>query len=850
MYKFTLKHRDSSSQNLINPYEMHQGYLPDADTQLSGYDHTSLIDVTPGGYSYFEQDGNYNYSNRRVTFYDSYGQIVQDAVGFDQVLTIPVGVTAIRLAIQSNENGLDAEKACLVAGFGGGYSPYFTSRDVNPIYSSQKLEYGKESNYEFYRRKLKGQLTLLKDDYDYINGLDLDTEFFLEVINDSIDFDKYIGYFFKTDCKFNADDRIVKFSTSTLDDYGKVLAGLQKTYNLVDLVPSTESVTLTRRPMIQFYTLGDRVVTNVLGSSSWEQEIQIDPVFNGNDMSDYKFTLSYAAKLIPLSAASGLSTDVTGDYDFSNVNTNGLYELMVSGGSSLFTYIFYIRRVSDNVILYQTDETDYYYSGLHLIPFNGVNGETGSFYFVRYEVYTRFLVYEGFANPNDSYIEESFPDSDIVANSSNYTRVYNDSTVSYGSFEISEDSLSVPTSLGRIPDDAPNGGRYYKELPTDFSQSPILKPVPIERSGWKAVSLWFKPNFLFDADLGFRGTDVPLKDAYPLHSVIQNLLSAIGSDVSFLPDTEHSEFLFAQTNPLGQFEYSGSYNSFNADTIGNLDYFITPKSNLININYDQAAKKGDITLKMVLDMLKFAFKVHWHIDNKKLRLEHISWYQKGGTYGSEPLIGSDLTVLQNVKNNKSWDFAQNKFEYDKEAMPERFEFDWMDGVSSNFEGFDIEILSNFTQEGKIENYNLSPFTTDVDFIIGSPESISKDGFVLLGAVKESEGFRLPIVRSFEYGSGTTSLLQNGFLSFPYLHSKYHTSDLPSNRVKINGNDVTLLTNVTKQKKQKVKYPLVNTINPYKLVKTGLGNGRIEKLTVNLESNVVDGTLKHDTDGNT
>jgi hypothetical protein len=323
----------------------------------------------------------------------------------------------------------------------------------------------------------------------------------------------------------------------------------------------------------------------------------------------------------------------------------------------------------------------------------------------------------------------------------------------------------------------------------------------------------------------------------------------MGANVSFLKDTNHSEFFYAATNPLGGFAYMGTYSlSSNPDYIGNLDYFITPKSNLVNANYDQPARKAELSLQQIFKMLSDVFKVHWHIDNGRLRLEHVSWYQKGGTYSFTPVVGSDLTTLQNIKVHKSWDYLQNNFEYDKEAMAERYEYGWMDDVSPIFEGNPINIISNFTQEGKIEDASNGRFTSDVDYVQSNPQEISKDGFMLLGAVNESGTYKIPYMRWYN-GDNKQFMLQNGFLSWSYLHSKYHTSDLPSDQVNINGQDVTLYQNITKQKKQKVKFPLVDTFNPYQLIRTGIGNGKIQKISVDLESNMVDGDLKHDTDGN-
>lgn len=862
MYKFILKHKNTSGRNLIDPFKIRQGDSPNLDATLLNKDHVSRLEVSTGTYTYSEKDV-VSVGARYLVLYDYFGQIFDDRFFVTgSTITIPSGVAAIDLPVASNESGTPIENVCFARGSAIEYEPYYTSREVQAIYKSLKLEYDKSGTGEYYRRKLKGTLTLQNKDYTYIDNLAFDTKMYLQIEDSQNIIEKYIGYFFKTDCKFNADNLTVQVKTEVLDDYEKVLAGMQRNYNILELNPELESVEITRRPIIQVYIPGDSVITNILGGTYWEQELQVDPVFNdGTLVNTYKFYNTQNIRTLPASAASGLSTDVTGTYGDDRINSNGLYQLIEinTGGRFWYGKRFQIQRVSDGAILYQTETTDWRNTSVNTLLFTGVsrqepdgNGgtttitETGSFYFTEYRIYVRYYldIFQT-SSGTDTY---AIPGNDIVSNNANYKRVigYNLGTsrfLAYDSF------LTIPTIYGRVPDDAPDGGKYYRGLQLLASTGIDREPIPISSSNWRSVSLWF----LTDDSVQFTefgdGLKFNLRDAFPLASVIQNLLSEMGANVSFLKDTNHSEFFYAATNPLGGFSYMGTYSFFNnPDYVGNLDYFITPKSNIVNANYDQPARKAELSLQQIFKMLSDVFKVHWHIDNGRLRLEHISWYQKGGTYSFTPIIGSDLTTLQNIKVHKSWDYLQNNFEYDKEAMAERYEYGWMDDVSPVFEGNPINIISNFTQEGKIEDASNGRFTTDVDFVQSNPQEISKDGFMLLGAINESGTYKIPYMRWYN-GDSKQFMLQNGFLSWSYLHSKYHVSDLPSDEVNINGRDVTLFQNITKQKKQKVKFPLVGTFNPYQLVNTGIGAGKIQKISVDLESNMANGDLKHDTDGN-
>jgi hypothetical protein len=356
MYKFILKHRIGSGKNLIDPYKIRQGYLPDASGSLSGYDHTEQISVSPGVYTYSES-GTIAYQNRHATLFDYWGQIVDDDFTFNTEITIPSGVYGIKLAFQANENGLETANVCFARFSGTLYEPFYTSREVYPIYKSLKLEYAKAGTGEYYRRKLKGNLTLQKDDYNYVGALSFDTEMFLEIDDSQNILEKYIGYFFKTDCNFNDDDLTVKVQTKVLDDYEKVLGGIQNTYNLLELSPEIEAVQVNRRPIIQVYIPGDTVITNILGGTYWEQELQVDPLFDHNTLvNTYKFFNTENIRTIPSSAAPGLSTDVTGTYDDNRLNANGLYRLIEETDAffNIVRYRYKIQRVSDDVILYPT----------------------------------------------------------------------------------------------------------------------------------------------------------------------------------------------------------------------------------------------------------------------------------------------------------------------------------------------------------------------------------------------------------------------------------------------------------------------------------------------------------------
>ena len=127
----------------------------------------------------------------------------------------------------------------------------------------------------------------------------------------------------------------------------------------------------------------------------------------------------------------------------------------------------------------------------------------------------------------------------------------------------------------------------------------------------------------------------------------------------------------------------------------------------------------------------------------------------------------------------------------------------------------------------------------------NPNSISEDGFVLMAATLPSANNYVLPYETFII-DGASLRAQNAYLSWIYLHENFWTYDLPAKKVTINNQDMTL-THVSRKKKQKVKFPTLEELNTKKLVKTYLGNGQIEKITVNLSSRINEVTLKYDTE---
>lgn len=807
------------------------------------------------------------------------------------------------------------------------------TRQAFPVYKDDlAIDYALEQNQEFYRGKLSGKLTFQKDDYLFILSKAFDTQFDVVI---SISYDGgqtwavyWSGQFWKTDCQFNEDDQTAIVTPNVNDRYNAVLAGMDKEYNLIDLAPVIQPVKLDKRPMIQVYVPGQTVIGCFLSGMWWEQEcesvLETDTVeIEGRTYPaleyKYHFAKNKTQRVVDVLEKGSLDIpDVftgeavvqTNAYEF----TKGAYKFKYVVGSDVFSW--QIVRISDDTILWFVNQ-----STVPAIPYEltlGPNTDAGvsgnvKIYIHDISVYARYVTDVEQAFGMNTY---PIPGDDIVENNRNYSRVidyYFPNTI-----WVSDSLTTTPTKWGIY-----QPGLYY-----DAGISPSLgygDVYPIARAAWSRISFWFIFDvYDWDAEQYWR-KEYTLKDAFPIWSVISVLLAKVAPGITHDGTSNYSQFLY-DTNPITDIDQR---------------LFITPKSNVIASGYDQPAQKAPITLKRVTDMLRDCFRCYWFIDEQnRFRIEHISYFMRGGTYTGQPVVGIDLTQHIVTRNGKPWSYARNQYKFDKPEMAARYQFGWMDDVTELFDGYPIDIISKYVNPDNIEQIDVSQFTSDVDYILLNPGAVSKDGFVLLGATKKnlitpetsfgqtpifktvnnmrvggsiyikfeanspvagtrlaisfvdenqqsisifqngiipvgqnifevsaivpvgasgllftSNGtvgvkiisvtneFELPYV-NFEF-DGIDHILQNAWVAFAFLQ-QYYMFDMPARNVEINGVE-QWVRGIKKLKTQTIKFPVLTEPDMFNLIKTGLGNGTIQKMSVNLSSRNANTTLKYDTE---
>jgi hypothetical protein len=718
-----------------------------------------------------------------------------------------------------------------------------TKQTVCPNYKDDlTLDYELETKQRFYRAKLSGKINFVRADYDIINNAPFDSEFFL-YIEKSDDWGQtynqyYKAKFMKTDCTFNDDDKLVTVQPETIDQYNDVLAGLEKEYNLIELAPQIEFLTIRKRPLIQIYVPGDSIVSCFLGGTNWEQDANATTDQNAL-IQTYHFALCNILKEIQITShgspavISGLYTGRMATGASANVFEGKLYpELNVNyyiyitqqriDGLPFGAVVVEIRKQSDDTAMFRyikstTSPFDTLEFDLTAVEGSGATG-TMHADMKSYNIYARYLVDVDKIDDLDTYPLSS---DDIVDNNRNYRRA-----IGYAidvAF-ISNNFSDTPTEWGLA-----DSGKYFEPPYSIYGQT----FYPIARSTWRYASLWFG-FYLMDWILEKKARKAyTLRDAFTLSSCINVLLKEFAPRVTHEATPEYSQFLYNKNNPI-------SGQSFKL--------LISQKSNIINGEYKTPAQKAPITLQQIMTMLRDIYKCYWYIEDGKFKIEQVSWFRNGGSYGYNPIIDYDLTQLESVRNGKKLAFATSEYSFDKVEMPERYQFEWMDDVTTPFEGLPIEITSKYVTAGKIEEINISNFTSDIDLMLLNPGAISADGFALFAAVTPSGGGQLELPFTRQTVENVEYYLQNGYLAFINIQPTYWVYDMPARNFKINNAQRYAMGGIERKKKQTLKFPAGATDpNPMQLVKTYIGNGQVDKLSVNLCSRNIKATLKYDTE---
>ena len=364
-------------------------------------------------------------------------------------------------------------------------------------------------------------------------------------------------------------------------------------------------------------------------------------------------------------------------------------------------------------------------------------------------------------------------------------------------------------------------------------------PVPISRSSWANTSIWaIIPDEWSSFESQFR-TQFTLKDAFSLADTIKALLHKIDPLVKFEATAEYSRFFYEGDTSTPIIPFDGS-------RIGYVP-FIAPKSNVLKGNYDQAAQKAEITFEQLMNMLRDCFRCYWYIDDSnRLRIEHVSYFMKGLSYTS-PGLQFDLTKKYDKFNKKTVLYAQEATSYSKDDLNSRYEFSWMDDSTDTFEDMEIDVKSLYIQSDKTEEVNSEAFSTDIDLMLYAPDKFSEDGFALMMADKNTG--RVPIaavsgLRDDEYIYTYSVTPQNYLCSWLYL-ARYYMLDMPAYHIEYTrapSADAYRVTGIKQCMQQDIEFQTDEKIDLNKAIKTSVGTGIIDSLSVNIDTHLISATL--------
>lgn len=813
--------------------------------------------------------------------------------------------------------------------------------EATPIYGDNiTLEYEKNPDSQYFRKKINGDFTFCRDDYDSIMSKPFDFTHHVFISKYEVETNKYGAYargkFARTDCTINEVEKTLKTSFDNDDEYVDITSGLDNEYDLVKLDVAKNNVMLYRRPMLQIYAVGESIINCFYDRTMFETDFAATT--NISELNRWHFSMNMFAMDFEVSEAHILPALFNGKYTGTLTQESGVQwkgEFFNQANSKLV----FVAKFDTNGDIYYTIDLQYYDEdlGRYVSQYvadvvkvqNGIqNVQLRNYYqtsekcklvFNFYAIAARFvcdiLEYRG----NETYAIES---DDPVANNRNYQRCIGSSI---SDIYVSNEFSDEPNDNGIAPN-----GKYY--MPPDIRGT----YYPIGRTYWVSESLWFQPSVYTQTfDKEARSTFLQ-KDFYTIGGAIKALLREIAPTIKHEETAEYSQFLYANDPISGR----------------KIDLLITPKSNVIAGEYKEPAMKGLIHLNDIFTMLKNVYQVYWFIDGDKLKLEHISYFENGKSYQGNPQIGIDLTQLK-AKNRMWWSFGADEYTFAKSDMPERYEFSWMDDVTAEFKGNAIEIISNYTNKGKKEDVAIPNFTSDIDFILLNPNVISNDGFVVVDAV-EANGIIEPdtpystgsrgntylvptkaISKAFQgvsaqltyeiYFSDTTSgnkffnivyyrngevisesptlfttgggmitsnvsipidcdaigfrslsgqanaktyslrsphikasqfvemtiggqdyEMQNGYLSMMYLQPRYWVYSMPAKNLRINGITTEAVTTM-RCKGSTITFPYTEDPEVNKLIKTNIGNGQIDKMSINIASRAIQVQLKYETE---
>ena len=714
---------------------------------------------------------------------------------------------------------------------------------VHPVFGDDiRIKFSKEKDQVFQRTTVEGTVKFVREDFDLIASCSHNSTLQIGVYNGST----LLGTsdFIKSDCELDYDDRVCTIKITTKDKYEDFLAKYDNKYNLPKLAPAITPLTLHKRPVLQFYFLHDKKITNVFGNMSFEADARGGSEdLTANEVQTKGFRLLGTLKAIDIpSSPSSLST-VAGRY-VSQSGTSGIGARLYREDNSYYLEFAYSSDYAAYYWqLYNSNGTAYYNSGYVYVTAQASDTVTefdcgiklGANYGSAPQIaittthnrilYARIL--SDFAGDvtGESKVALNTISEDVAEDNHNYLYAWTVNTLDLISrMHVSDTVQSEPTEWGI------NGDEEYFVRPTPSATENAMYPVGW--SLWIPFSFWFESSPSLDATMrGYYDTTYTLRDAYAIHDSINLLLQAMGVPFGFSNTQLYSKFLYGNTD--------GLMDTIPTPKMLNNYIYITPITNVKKTRYEQPARKGDITLKQILDMFKKVYQCYWFLDNNgRLVIEHISYFKNNQNYGlytPTPVI--DLTTMKDMPNGKMWSFDTSTVKFDRKNCPSRYEFEWGNDCTEQFNGYAIDILDKPAEGTGKESNAVTNFTADIDYTVIYPSGVSDDIYAIMEA-KNTGTHEVQIIDVTLLSGNPVYSMQNGYLSFLFAEQNYWPYDLGGWDARVEGQRLPVYA-VRHLIQQSVGVPLEgqNATLPDTLsaVKAELGIGLLKGASVNINT---------------
>lgn len=263
-------------------------------------------------------------------------------------------------------------------------------------------------------------------------------------------------------------------------------------------------------------------------------------------------------------------------------------------------------------------------------------------------------------------------------------------------------------------------GKYFVPFDSwDFNNGFSMAICP---SMWVNSALWFTYTPEYWRSTGYDSTtrkryEIP---AFSLSNVIGSILKGIGSDISFSPTTDYSEFLYG-TSGIG--------------------FFMTPITNVTAGEGAEPATKAEISLEEVLELLWQLYDCYWWIDDQnRLRIENIRYLLNGGSYSSHSGTIIDLSQIADSKNRTKMSYFQAEKSFDVEELYRAYNYGWEPEQSAPFGGYELTFFGARIPRDKIKDIKPSKFVPDLELMTIDENAFDKNTFAI--AVIEPYGTNL------------------------------------------------------------------------------------------------------------